>query len=624
MRVAALVVLLVGLTAVVSSTASGQAVPPRPPVDTTRPIAARIDSAVAAPSGQPDRDSVARPRELTEADTIKAPLPAAYLPATMGARSSSRHWTRAELFASGALTVAELLERIPGVTRMAAGFIQAPSALAWHGDAGAVRLYVDGVEREDLTPRNAGVPDFQLIPVWSFEEVSVEETPGELRVHARTWRVQRTTAETRADVLTGSENLNLFRGFFGKRSSNGLAIQVAAQQAGTVSRPGMDGDALGSLIRLGWAGGDWSVDASSLRQGINRSVGARYFIPPATLEPKALPAFVGASSLTYLRAGWRQPNSAGVWAQFVAASVAAALNAPSGSVGAGSSQTATPTDSADTTASQGQYAVSGGLNRGLFRFSGTMRGRSQGGELKLAPSLRAEWADTRAQVSIHAERRHTGTATWDVRGAASPLEWLRLSAAASVTEPMAGGGTRSGQSADAAVKWRDRWVGAGIVKLASANVPGLVEFDSAAGGATSPVGTAFKLSATGPVWRGWMASTELVRWTVSSSYRPQTEVHSRLWFASSFGNRFPNSNFHLSAGLIHDYRSQLYVPKGSDPIGQFASAYSVFGTQLEIRIASAVISWDYRNMSGTNFETFPGYLMPRIASIYGIRWEFWN
>jgi hypothetical protein len=37
-----------------------------------------------------------------------------------------------------------------------------------------------------------------------------------------------------------------------------------------------------------------------------------------------------------------------------------------------------------------------------------------------------------------------------------------------------------------------------------------------------------------------------------------------------------------------------------------------------------VISWDYRNMTGTNYETFPGYLMPRIASIYGIRWEFWN
>jgi hypothetical protein len=611
-------------SALASIGAGAQAMPPRPPVDTTRPVVARPDSAAAVSAVSAQRDSVPVRRALTESDTIKAPLPGAYLPATMGARSSSRHWTRAELFASGALTVAELLERIPGVTRMAAGFIQAPSALAWHGDAGAVRLYVDGVDREDLTPRNAGVPDFQLIPLWSFEEVAVEETPGELRVHARTWRVQRTTAETRADVLTGSENLNLFRGFFGKRASNGLAIQVAAQQAGTVSAPGMDGDALGSLVRLGWAGGDWSVDVSSLRQGINRSVGARYFIPPATLEPKALPAFVGSSSLTYLRAGWRQPSSSGAWAQFVAASVAAVLKAQNGTSSAGASQTAAAADSADTTASQGQYAFTGGLNRGLFRFSGTMRGRSQGGELKLAPSLRAEWADPRAQLSAFVERRYTGTATWSLRGAASPVEWVRVSAAASVTEPMAGGGTRAGQSADLAIRWRARWIGGGVVKLASASVPGLGEFDSTAGGATSPAGTAFKVSATGPVWRGWMASSEFTRWAASSSYRPQTEAHSRLWFASSFGNRFPKSNFYLSAGLIHDYRSQLYVPKGSDPIGQFAGAYSVFGTQLEIRIASAVISWDYRNIAGTNFETFPGYLMPRIASVYGIRWEFWN
>ncbi len=608
MRVAAFGAALVLSVASGASRLDAQATPPRPRADTT------------------STDSVSRRRELTEADTIKAPLPAPYVPATMGARSTSRHWTRAELFSSGALTVAELLERIPGVTRMAAGFIQAPSALAWHGDAGAVRLYVDGVEREDLTPRNAGVPDFQLIPLWSFEEVAVEETPGELRVHARTWRVQRTTAETRADVLTGSENLNLFRGFVGKRSANGLALQVAAQQAGTVSRPGMDGDALGSLVRLGWAGGDWSVDVSSLRQGINRSVGARYFIPPATLQPKALPAFVGSSSLPYVRAGWRQPHATGAWAQFVAASVAAALTPENAASTSGTTQTAA--DSADTTASQGQYTFTGGLNRALFRgqfrLSGTMRGRSQGGDFKLAPSVLAEWADARAQISVRTERRHTGTATWDVRGAASPLTWLRVSASAGVTEPMAGGGTRAGQSADVAVRWRDRWIGGGMVKLASAAVPGLVEFDTAAIGATSPAGTAFKVSATGPVWRGWNASTEMTRWAASSSYRPQIEAHSRVWFASSFGNRFPKSNFHLSAGLIHDYRSQLYIPKGADPIGQVASAYSVLGTQLEIRIASAVISWDYRNMAGTSFETFPGYLMPRIASVYGIRWEFWN
>ncbi len=78
------------------------------------------------------------------------------------------------------------------------------------------------------------------------------------------------------------------------------------------------------------------------------------------------------------------------------------------------------------------------------------------------------------------------------------------------------------------------------------------------------------------------------------------------------------------AALKHEYRSRLFVPTGSDGLGQVSKASSVFGSLLEIRIASAVISWDYRNMSGTNFETFPGYLMPRITSVYGIRWEFWN
>ena len=80
----------------------------------------------------------------------------------------------------------------------------------------------------------------------------------------------------------------------------------------------------------------------------------------------------------------------------------------------------------------------------------------------------------------------------------------------------------------------------------------------------------------------------------------------------------------MLAALTHEYRSQFYVPLRNDPLGQVSKPYSVFGSQLEIRIASAVLSWTYRNMAGTNFETFPGYLMPRITSVYGIRWEFWN
>ena len=566
---------------------------------------------------------------LTAADTIKAPLASPYLPSHRGTDVVQRTWNREELFASGALTLGELVAQFPGVTMMTTGFIMAPEVLAWHGDPRGVRLLVDGVEREEVTPRNAGVTDFTLVPLWSFEQVTLEESAGELRVHARTWRVDRTTPSTRTDVLTGSENLNLFRGFFGRRSANGLAIQVAAQQANTSSITGMDGDALGAMVRLGWAAGSWSADLTTLRQGLTRNSGVRY----ARTEPAvgAFPAFTGSSSMTYLRAAWRDPQGTGPWIQLVAATLAAVKAHPTsssgGSGGRSSSNTAAiAADTADTTASRAQYALSAGVNRNGLRLSGVTRFRSADGKLGVAPSVRAEWARRWLSVSANAGRRFEGTAVWDARATAVPRDWLRLSATLGVSQAGldSGRATRTGTSVEAAARWRDRWLSIGAVRLGPGVVAAPVELDTAMRAVRLPQGNAIKVSFTGPLRWGWFVSTDVVEWNAATTFRPQTQARSKVWFSSSFKDKFPQANFHILAALTHDYRSKFYVPLGDDPLRQVSKAYSVFGSQLEIRIASAVLSWTYRNMAGTNFETFPGYLMPRITSVYGIRWEFWN
>jgi hypothetical protein len=557
---------------------------------------------------------------LTAGDTIKAPLAAPFVPAAVVAAQRPVRWTREELFAAGALTLGELLAQVPGVTLMAAGFMLAPATLAWHGDPGAVRVFVDGVEREELTPRNGGVTDFALLPLWTLEHIALEETAGELRVHVRTWRVNRTTASTRTDVLTGSENLNLFRGYFGKRATNGLAIQVAAQQASTISLPGMDGDGLGSFARLGWAGGQWSVDATTLRQGLNRNVGARGLLT-ATPEASALPAFRGAASLSYLRLAWRDAAAEGAWLQAVAASVAAGESpAPSETRMSGD----VPADSADTTASQAEYTIAGGMNRGSIRAHVSARARSRAGALEIGPLARAEYLGGWATLAAAAGRRPAGALVWDVRAAARLRPWLRAAATTGVTQASLGTDTRAGSTAELAIRWRDRWLAAGWRHLSAGPVRGPVELDSTVTAAQSPAGSALTVSATGPAWRGWRIATDVVKWDGASSYRPQLQARSRLWFASEFKERFPTANFHLLVALTHEYRSQLYVPRGDDPVAQATRAWSTFGTLLEIRIANAVLTWDYRDISGLQFETFPGYLMPRIASVYGIRWEFWN
>ena len=566
---------------------------------------------------------------MTVDDTVKAPLPSPYLSSYRGSDLAPSAWNREELFASGALTLGELVAQFPGVTMMTTGFIMAPQVLAWHGDPAGVRLFVDGVEREDVTPRNAGITDFTLVPLWSLEQVTLEETPGELRVHARTWRVDRTTPSTRTDVLTGSENLNLFRGFFGRRSANGLAIQVAAQQANSASQTGMDGDALGAMIRLGWASGSWSADVTTLRQGLTRNSGVRY----ARTEPAvgAFPAFVGSSSMTYLRAGWRDPQGTGPWIQLVAATLAATKTHPAsssdrsgGSSAANAAKVAA--DTSDTTASRGQYALAGGVNRNGLRLSGSTRFRSAGGKLDVAPSARVEWARRWVSMSGNVGRRFEGTGVWDARATILPRDWLRLSASLGVSQAGfdSSKASRTGTSVEAAVRWRDRWLSVGAVRVGPGVVAAPLELDTAMRAVSLPQGNAIRVSFNGPLRWGWFVSTDVIEWNAATTFRSQTQARSKLWFSSSFNDKFPRANFHLLAALTHDYRSDFYAPLGNDPVGQLSKAFSVFGSQLEIRIASAVLSWTYRNMAGTNFETFPGYLMPRITSVYGIRWEFWN
>lgn len=595
-----------------------------PPTAAPRDSGGRDSTRKAAPSS-PQRDSTGAVRRvLTAEDTIKAPLATSWEPGAAVVAS----WNREQLFAQGALTLGELVALVPGATLMTTGFLQAPQVLAWHGDVGAVRVFIDGVEREEITPRTGGVTDFALVPLWTLEQVTVEETPVELRVHARTWRVERTTASTRTDVLTGSENLNLFRGFFGKRSVSGVAIQLAAQQASTATVPGMDGDALGAMARLGWARGQWSIDGTIVRQGMARNSGARY--PLSKPELGAFPAFTGSSSLAYLRAGWRNPQADGPWLQVIAASLVASKTKPSTSsslTGTTSTKT-TVADSADTTVSRAQYVVSGGINRAGLRLTGTGRMRSANGKAELSPTLHGEWVSRMLSVGATVGRRYEGTGTWDASLAARPFSWLRLSAATGVGQVLrdsAGGiATRSALSLRAAVKVRDAWISGGMIRNSAAAVPAPIVLDTAMRPASVAQGQGWVVSVTTPVWRGWNASTDVVSWNGAVAFRPQTQARTRLWFASDFSERFPQANFHLLAALTHEYRSQFYVPKGFDPLGQSTPGWSAFGSLLEIRIASAIITWDYRNMSGLNYETFPGYLMPRITSVYGIRWEFWN
>jgi len=249
-----------------------------------------------AASQDPPRDTVAVPKDTTppvadtirtrpdtviKRDTVKAPLTRAEFPLTVDA-AGRYHWTRDELFAGGGLTLLELLERIPGATAFRSGWIAAPAQITWLGGGGRVRVFYDGIELRPFDDRTGGLLDLAEVQLWTLEEVLVERGADELRVHLRSWRVERTSTASRTDVFTGDEDTNLYRGMLGRRFGHGEAVQAGFQQYGTSGIPSGGGDELALIARLGWAARGVSVDGFGIRARRQRNVqqrGDEYEIP---------------------------------------------------------------------------------------------------------------------------------------------------------------------------------------------------------------------------------------------------------------------------------------------------------------------------------------------------------
>lgn len=568
------------------------------------------------------RDSVVRAgTDTIRRDTVKAPIavaPMATVPEVLGRRVI---WERDAIFASGALTLGELLALVPGVTNVNAGFIAAVSATSWYGEPGRVRVYLDGVELDALDPRLGGVADLNVVPLFSLERVAVERAAGELRVHLRFWRVRLTTAETRTDITTGSENTNLYRGFFGKRSNNGAAVQVAAQQYSTTSaRTRGDGDGLGAFVRLGVARGRLTVDGVFNRQGRTRTATVGSIL--GTPEPEAIAAFKGRDLSAYLRAAWGDVDGDGFWMQAVAATVQHHQDADEAGADADP-----PTDF-DTASSQAQYVASAGVTRWGARLSATARLRVQGGEQRFGPALRASWDNRWVSFNAFAEDEGgDSTARRDVSVLVTPFRWLHLGGSHSIHTPgdeATGGPERTTSRAEVGIRILGRWtISGGAIERSASHVLGLPAFDPDFVPVATTAAQGVEGGLAGPIYGPLSFDWRGIRWDGNDFYRVPVESRAELRVATSLLRQFPRGNFHLMASLIHEYRGPLDAPVAGGGTVR-AEGAGVVSSMLDIRIGTANIFWYNRNFNGKVYETVPGFLMPRMVQLYGVRWSFWN
>lgn len=591
--------------------------PPQPaPAAVPVPVAAPepSDSALASAVPMPVRDTVPR-------DTVKAPIAVAERPRAPDMSGRRIVWDREAIFASGAFTLPELLANVPGASLYNAAFIAAPTAMSWYGQPGRMRVFVDGLELDALDPRTQGTADLSTIPLWAMEEVAVERAPGELRVHLRTWRVRLTTPQTRTDVLTGAENTNLYRGFYGKRFDGGGVLQIAAQQFSTTNfLVRGDGDGLGAFFRVGVARERWTADFVASRNGRTRAATKRY-VTAGSVEPQddaAVPGFKGRDITAYLRAAYRSPDDEGLWAQFLAGTVQHVEDDSAASAGA--------TPNLDSVVVQSQWVATVGLTRGAFRVSGTGRVRAQGGETRFAPSVRASWERARYAISGFLELDGPDSTTrLDVLGRAELFPWLLVAGGLSQHAPDAviGGPARTTTRAEVAIGWRSRWLTLGVVQRGEALIGGMSLFDTAYTPVTGDAATGVEVGLRTPVVGPLTFEIRGIDWGGEALYRSSLESHAELRVATGFKKKLPRADFMLTAAVTHDYRNDFLAPDGSGGV-QRAKGAAVLGSQLDLRIGAAHVFWYNRNLAGKVYESIPGYLMPRLVQLYGIRWEFWN
>ncbi|MGI8497186.1 MAG: hypothetical protein ACR2OG_06350 [Gemmatimonadaceae bacterium] len=595
----------------------GRAVAQVRPDTTRRDSVARLDTI----KGRPVRDTAAL---LLKPDTVKAPLTHAEAPLLVDIGHPYR-WDREALFASGALTLADLLARIPGASIFRSGWLATPMHAAFLGDPRRVRVFYDGLEIDALDPRTGGILDLGEIQLWTLEDVAVERGADEMRVYLRSWRVERTTTYSRTDVVTGDENTNLYRGYFGKRFGNGSALQLGGQQFGTSSSLSGGGDALSLLGRLGVARSGWSVDAFLLRTSRRRDLQVGLF-------SDTVPALDATRTDAYLRAGIGDPDS-GPWAQLTAA----ALDFTSRAAGA-SSPFGLQTDGSvpDSSLSHAQYVGAAGFSRWGLRLSGTGRVRRARQRTETGLSGRASFDRSLLAISLFAERQSDSATSLDAAVRLMPLSFVAvegavsrrhlLSAVASPTDVLS-------RRVEAGLRVGGLWLTGGLLdRDAVPTVSALRIFgERTVQDASLAKGTGQIGRARGFVWKDIGVDAYAIRWDRGDFYLPQLQSREELYLKTRWLSRFPSGHFGVLASVAHEYRRPTAFPlrrEGTDdptPDVRFSTYRHDFESRLEIRILDAVLFFDFRRgIRPFPGDVVPGFLTRQQISLYGVRWEFWN
>ncbi len=608
-----------------------------------RPDSVRRDTTAAPPlsrAAQDTSDAIrARAREdsLRAADTLKAPIARFEIPNTFEL-TGRLSLTREQILSSNAPNLADLLDRVPGVTSFRSGWLGGVHVASYQSDFARIRYFVDGVELDALQPRDGGVLDLTDVPLWTLDGLVIERVAGEVRVWMQSWSTDRTTAYTRADVFTGDLNTNGFRALFARRYRNGLALQFGGQQVATQTgrvsalsnagsqRSAGDGSQQMVNVRLGWARGLWTADLYANGSTRDRD-------PQTAREDFTdLPAFKGNRREGYARVAYGD-TARGLWGHGIVNLLRTRIDGIRSTTPPTNGDTEVDSARSDTIAGRTQQIVALGYRANVWQVSVLDRVRPVAGVSIHAPAARASIGNARFGVGGYGEYGGLdSTRRIDVTGRALVFPWLGITGSFSDRTPT---GDRDGLSTqnvrlEGALRYRGVWISAGGIQAKGAefNTPVLLGTESVR--LTDPsTATGVTGSVHGKVYKDLSLDMGFERWNTPQFGRPKLRVRTEVALISEWRRKFPKGQFGVDARVTHEWRDRVpffFATSTTTAPADIRNAerYSMFTGQLQLRLQRASLFYVYRNLTGNAYEQIPGLTMPPAVQMYGMRWEFFN
>lgn len=562
------------------------------------------------------------------ADTIFYNMPSARSGLPAGYATGVWEWDRHAIMASGANTLAELFQDVPGLIVLLGGDYGTPAAMSAFGQGGAgYRVVRDGFE---LYPVDGGVADLQRIGLAGVGRVRLDRSMGAMVVELHSQRYDDGRPISVVEAGTGDLDTNLFRGVYADPTALLGSIAVGLERIDTRGRgPSRDegGNRTGSWARYQYHLGDRAAFGIDFRR-----VGSQTRVPvyaPTTTRTDVM-----------VKAGWR-----------VVPGVTLEGYTGRAHLDVGRDSMAFDTRGGTRTQHGGRLGVDvGGVwaNGSARLFEGDLPAFATDAEGGYA---NPRWGGVAGRWG-RASWNDVATSTLGARAWVSPLPGATLFAAYESGEY----GSREGPLMDEArppllpvsgpqpgtaaiteretlragaslTGWGVTLAGAALYAHSDSVLPLTTELDVGSRAVRGVHRNGYEGMAVIPtLWRGLTVEGSYQWWDEEGPYLPEEVYRGSFEFHRVY-KESENLEFWASLGVRGHDPMAVFVPATPEAEAMLSTMpfYQNWYFRVQVRVVTVRLWFGMDNFTfRRNLQTHPDRLLPYARTFFALRWDMWN